>query len=143
MKHNVCHMSTCTESACIYALFKITDSFFTLLWTNVSNHMLVFNLELKNHAWFVGKYLGFHKPPQEITRGAIPYCYARISIILEIFCGVMQMFHMTCGRCSILLKPEAVNLQFFQVWPQLSKCHVLVLFSINSNCSSLITFIEK
>ena len=29
IKHNVHHMSTCTESACIYALFKITDSFFT------------------------------------------------------------------------------------------------------------------
>ena len=27
MKHNVHHMSTCTEYACIYALFKITDNF--------------------------------------------------------------------------------------------------------------------
>ena len=72
MKHHVCHMSTCTESACIYALFDITDKFFTHLWTNVSNHTLNFSLELKNHAWFVGIHLRFHKSPQEdITRGKI------------------------------------------------------------------------
>ena len=87
MKHNVRHMSTCTESACIYALFEITNNFWTHLWPDVSNHTPDFSLELKNRVWFVGVYLGFHEPPQEeitrckITRSwwAIPYRHARIS----------------------------------------------------------------
>ena len=70
MKYNVCHTSTCIESANIYALFEITDNFFAHLWPDIFNHMLDFSLELKNSAWFVSIYLGFHKPPQEeITRG--------------------------------------------------------------------------
>ena len=32
----------------------------------------------------------------------------------------MQALQCGVAGCSILLKPEAVNLQFFQVWPQLS-----------------------
>ena len=72
MKHNVCDMSTCTESTCIYMLFEITDNFFKHLWLNVSIHMLDFDLKLKNHVWFVGIYLGFpESPQQEITRGKI------------------------------------------------------------------------
>ena len=72
MKHNVRQMTTCTGSACIYALFKITEIFFTHLWPDVSNHTLDFILELKNRAWFVGVYLGFHKLLQEkVTRGKI------------------------------------------------------------------------
>jgi len=70
MKRNVRHMSTCSESACIYALFEITDNFFTHLWPDVSKHTLDFSLELKNRAWFVGVYLGLYEPPQEeITKG--------------------------------------------------------------------------
>ena len=72
MKDNVRHMSTCTESACIYALFEITNNFFTHLWPDVANYTLDFSLKLQNRAWFVGIFLGFHESPQEeITRGKI------------------------------------------------------------------------
>ena len=72
MKHNVHHMFTCTESACIYVLFEITDNFFTHLWPDVFNHTLDFSLELKNRVWLVGVYLGFRETPQEeIARGKI------------------------------------------------------------------------
>ena len=47
MKHNARHMFNCTKSTCTYALFEITDYFFTLLWPDVSNYMLNFSLELK------------------------------------------------------------------------------------------------
>ena len=72
IKHNVRQMSTYTESACIYALFEITDKFFTHLSPDVSNHTFDFSLEVKKSAWFVGVYLGFHEAPQEeITRNKI------------------------------------------------------------------------
>ena len=69
MKHNVCLISTCNRSACIYAFFKITDNFLTYLWSDVSNHMLDCSLELKNPAWFVGIYLGLHKPHKKKSQG--------------------------------------------------------------------------
>ena len=65
MKHNVRHKSTCTGSACIYALFEITDKFFTHLWPDVSNQTLDFSLELKNRAWFVGVHLIFFENPNK------------------------------------------------------------------------------
>ena len=69
MKHNVHHMSISMESACTYALFKITDNFFTHLWSNLSNYMLDFSLELKNQAWFVGVYLDFTNPHKKKSQG--------------------------------------------------------------------------
>ena len=66
MKHNVGHISTCTESECIYALLEITDNFFKHLWPEVSNYTLDFSLELKNCASFVGVQLVFHKLSQEV-----------------------------------------------------------------------------
>ena len=104
MKHNAHHMSTCTESACTYALFDITDNFFTHLWLDVSNCTLDFSLELKNQAWLLAYTLDFtnsHKKKSQGVRsqdlGGHWLSPHKDIIVLKIFCGVMQAF---CVRCD-------------------------------------------
>ena len=93
MKHNARHMFNCTKSTCTYALFEITDYFFTLLWPDVSNYMLNFSLELKNRAWFVGIYLGFHEPLQEeITRGKTTTSWCPFLIAMQGYHSFWKFF---------------------------------------------------
>ena len=99
MKHDVRHMSTCTESAHIYVLFEIIYNFFTHLCLQLHARFLPGVEESGVVCWRIS---WISRSRQEITKGKIlmatPYRYARTSLVPEIFCGVIQPFYVKCGR---------------------------------------------
>ena len=153
MKRKWENMSTCTEPVCIYALLKITDNFFTHLWPDVSSYTLDFRLELKNLVWIVGVYLEYHEPPQEeITRGkiarslilvAIPCRHPRISLVPEIFRGVMQEFHVRCGRSLDPAETRSCQSPILHVRPQLRRYLVSVPLSDSSSLTVVSSSVLK
>ena len=72
---------------------------------------------------------------------AISYCHARISLVSEMFCGVMQAFHVRCG--SLHHSAETGSFQS-PIFPSSATTKwISVSFSIKSNCTPLISFYKN